>query len=229
MRARDLLIAFLVPLILLFTLYYYGRGPQAYRPEKAVKLMHAGQNLTIVFFGDSITSGFGESNNYVYQFRIRLKGTTAFDRTKIFNEGIPGNTAADGLARVEQSVISHRPNLIYIAFGGNDMKNNIPISQFEGNLREIVRKIQASTTADIILMTTPVFDIPFSKGRVKPFNKSIRKIAKETGVGCIDIYKRYKKEIGWFGSSSEFMQSDHIHPNQKGHQLIFQEIWRTLE
>ena len=196
MRIRDVVIAFSIPLILLSLLYYYARGPQVYRPEKSIKRMHGGQNLTIVFFGDSITSGYGEPNNYVYQFRMRLKGTTAFDRTRIINAGVPGNTAADGLARLNSDVLSQKPDLVYIAFGGNDLKDRVPLSDFEKNLRTMVEKIQQSSHADIILMTTPVFDIPLTSRAVNEYNDVIRKVAKETGVGCLDIYKFWKKKIG---------------------------------
>jgi len=229
MRARDILIAFSLPFILLFVLYFYARGPQVYRPEKSIARMHGGQNLTIVFLGNSITAGYGEQKNYFYQFRMILKGTTAFDRTRVINAGVPGNTSADGLVRLDTDVISQKPDLVYIEFGGNDLRNRVPLSEFENNMRSMVRRIQASGHPDIILMTLPVFDIPLTKKVLEQYNQVIRKVAKETGVGCLDIYKTFKKEIGWTGSASTYMQDDHIHPNEQGHKLIFQQIWRTLE
>ena len=229
MRVRDMLIAFSIPLIMFFVLYHYARGPQVYHPENAMKRFHGGQNLSIIFFGNSITSGYGEPNNFVYQFRLGLKRTTAFDRTVVFNAGIPGNTSADGVARLDSDVISQKPDLVYIEFGGNDLLHHIPLSDFETNMRTMVQRIKDTAHSEIILMTMPVFDVPLTKSAVQQYNDVIRKVAKETNVGCLDIYKTYKDTIGWTGSASEYMQDDHIHPNQKGHKLIFEQIMLTLE
>ncbi len=229
MRVRDVLILLSIPVLLLIGLYYLEQGPQVYHPKNTILKMHSGVNSVIVFFGDSITAGYGEDSNFVYQFRIGLKNTTAFDHTRIFNVGVPGNTMADGLARVDSDVISHSPDLVFIEFGANDLKDRVPLSEFEDNLRTTIRRIQVTTHAEIILMTLPIFDIPLVKGAEEQYNDVIRNVAKDTGVGCLDIYKAYKKEIGWNGSASQFLQEDHIHPNEKGHEIIFKQIWLTVE
>lgn len=229
MRARDMVSAFSLPLIFLITLYFYTRNPVVYRPPNSISKMHSGQNLNIVFFGDSITSGYGEKNNYVYLFRMRLKNTSAFDHTKVFNEGFPGERTADGLLRIDSDVISNKPDLVYILFGGNDLKDRVPLSEFENNLRQMVKRIQDGAHSEIVLMTLPIFDIPLTKNAIKQYNEVIRRVAKDMNIGCLDIYKTYDKQIGWFGSASDYYQTDHIHPNQKGHQLIYQDIWQTLE
>ncbi len=229
MKIRWYVFAFFLPIIFLTLLYLSARGPVYDHPTAFLAKMRGGQHLCIVFLGDSITAGQGEENNYVFQFRKYLKNTTAFDRTQVFNSGIPGDTAAGGLNRLDSTVLNHRPDLVLIAFGGNDLKNKVPVAEFESQLKAMVSKIKSQSKADVILMTTPVFAVPLSEKAIRPYNQAIERVAKETSVSFLDIHKRWAKEIGWFGSSEGFMQDDHIHPNEKGHQLIFQEIAKSLE
>jgi lysophospholipase L1-like esterase len=229
MKARWLVLAFIIPFALLWLLYGVALGPRMDHPVAFQAKMRGGQHLTIVFFGDSITAGQGEEDNYVMLFRKYLKNTSAFDRTLIINAGVPGDTAAGGLNRLEANVINNKPDLVFVAFGGNDLLQKVPVSDFETRLRTMVQKIKDQNHADIVLMTTPMFAVPLSEKAVKPYNKAIRKVAEETHVCFLDIHKRWAKEAGWFGSSEDFMQSDRIHPNARGHRLIFEEICKSLE
>ena len=229
MRIRDYIFALSIPILFVIFLYYYAKEPDIYSPPLTMHKLKSGQSLTIVFFGDSITAGYGVDSSYVYLFRLRLKSTSAFDRTKVVNAGVPGNTAADGLARLDSDVLSQKPDLVYLAFGGNDLKARVPLSEFENILRKMVRRLQSETHSEVIMLTTPVFDIPLISKTTRQYNDVIRKVAKEENVGLLDINKTWKKAIGWRGSAGDYMQDDHIHPNNKGYHLIYVEICRTLE
>src|SRR5262245_17528437 len=69
---------------------------------------------TLVCFGDSLTEGtIGAS--YVERLRERLP------EARLVNAGINGDTTLNLLRRVERDVVPHRPDLIVVLVGLNDV------------------------------------------------------------------------------------------------------------
>ncbi len=227
MRTRDVIILLIVPVAIFTWLYFLIKGPSYDQPARYLEKLKAGRYVSLVFLGDSITFGYGESDNYVYRFRKRLKGSQYFDRTRVYNAGVVGDTAAGGLARLDSTVLIYKPDLVYVAFGGNDLKNRIPVGDFKRDLTSIVRKLQEQG-CDVMVMTMPVFNIPLAGKVCKPYNRAIQEVSKETGAGLVDVNLAYRKEIGWFGDAGKFMQADNIHPNSEGHRIIASQINQSL-
>jgi len=79
---------------------------------------------TIVAFGDSYFSGYGldPENSFPVQFEraLRAKGHKA----RVINAGVPGETIADGLARLDKT-LKTKPDLIILELGANDALRGI--------------------------------------------------------------------------------------------------------
>ena len=76
---------------------------------------------TIVAFGDSITYGVGASQAAAYPSALsRRLGV------EVINAGVPGETSAEGLARLPE-VLELDPWLVIIEFGGNDLLQRRPL------------------------------------------------------------------------------------------------------
>ena len=73
---------------------------------------------SIICFGDSLTYGTGASQGMDYPSQLsRLIGRP------VINAGIPGDTTATALARLDRDVLSLSPRIVLITLGGNDLKN----------------------------------------------------------------------------------------------------------
>jgi lysophospholipase L1-like esterase len=72
----------------------------------------------------------------------------------VINAGVPGNTTADGLARLPDALAEHRPRLVLLCLGGNDMLRRLPETETENNLRLLVRTVRAAG-ADVVLIGVP--------------------------------------------------------------------------
>ncbi|MGQ9457875.1 MAG: SGNH/GDSL hydrolase family protein [Anaerolineae bacterium] len=74
----------------------------------------------VVALGDSNTYGFGLAEEVAYpallEARLRAQGVQA----RVWNVGINGQTALQGLARLERDVLQRRPDAVLVAFGLND-------------------------------------------------------------------------------------------------------------
>ena len=74
---------------------------------------------TIVCLGDSITAGVGSGPGQTYP--ELLAGKLGVD---VINEGVSGDTAAQGLARMDQ-VLADDPWLVIVELGGNDILRDV--------------------------------------------------------------------------------------------------------
>ena len=97
---------------------------------------------TIVCFGDSLTYGTGATRDNAYPAQLsRLIGR------EVINAGVPGETTAAALRRVEE-IIPLKPGVVMITLGGNDLKNGVNRGEAFRNLEQIIRKFQSGRRTD---------------------------------------------------------------------------------
>jgi len=100
---------------------------------------------TIVCLGDSITAGVGRGASPTFPDDLsRLLGAP------VLNAGVPGDTAEQGLARLD-SVLARDPWLVIIELGGNDLLRRVPAKITETALRRIVSRVLAARAVPLLI------------------------------------------------------------------------------
>ncbi|MBV8200863.1 MAG: arylesterase, partial [Acidobacteria bacterium] len=99
----------------------------------------------IVCLGDSITSGVGASEGHAYPDVL-----AASLGREVINDGVPGDTAADGLGRLPQ-VLAQDPWLVIVELGGNDILRQVPSERTEEALDGIVRQLLAARVLPVLV------------------------------------------------------------------------------
>jgi acyl-CoA thioesterase I len=97
----------------------------------------------IVAFGDSLTAGYGADPGDSYPDYLQKDLDQIGYRYHVVNAGISGNTTKDGVDRLPD-VLALKPEVVIVAFGGNDGLRGIPLSYTEKNLDEIIRTLKDS-------------------------------------------------------------------------------------
>jgi lysophospholipase L1-like esterase len=103
------------------------------------ELLAAGTPVTIVCFGDSITGVYdhtGGRRAYPEMLEIALQKAYPKAQVKVVNAGVSGDTTRQALERIEVDVLQHKPQLVTIMFGMNDLVR-IPLDEFKKNMIEI--------------------------------------------------------------------------------------------
>lgn len=163
----------------------------------------------ILCFGDSLTFGTGAGRGMSYP--DQLSGMLG---KLVINSGVPGDTTHTALKRIQEDVLDHRPDIVLITLGGNDLKNGVPVNEAFSNLKRIVEQIQAQGS----LVVLAGIDLPFFG---KGFGGAYRDLADETGSILIpDIFK------GIMGRSK--LMSDRIHPNEKGYKVMAEKFYKKI-
>ena len=201
-------------------------------PLKTAQLLVEGKEpVRIACIGDSITGIYQHSGGkraYPEMLQIALQKIHPQAQTTIHNAGISGDTTTRGLLRLERDVLAHKPHLVTIMFGMNDLVRT-PVADFQNNLREIIRRCRA-IDAEVILCTqnSVVENRKWPRAKVAEFTQAIRDIAQAESLPVADCFAAVedihaKDELEW-----NLLLSDYIHPNMAGHKLFAETIAQTI-
>ncbi len=166
------------------------------------------KNPTIVAFGDSLVSGQGASagKDFVSQLSVLLQ-------RPIINRGVPGETTAQGRARLPE-ITAEGVGTVIVLLGGNDYLKRIPEDETFENLRVIVTTLQSSGSMVVLLgVRGGLFN--------DHYDARFEALAKETDALYVPDVLR-----GLIGDAS--LMSDAVHPNDAGYQRIAQRVFEEL-
>ena len=163
---------------------------------------------TIVCLGDSITSGTGASPAPAYPELL-----TQELGTEVINQGVPGDTAEGGLARVDEALAAD-PWLVVVELGGNDILRRIPPEQTEAALRKILERLLAARVAVMLVE----LDVPFA-GR---YAEIYERLGDDYDVPVLeDTLGDILTDAG--------LKADPIHPNARGHEVLAEALAEEIE
>lgn len=173
----------------------------------------------IVALGDSITAGYGLSRDQAYpnllQERLEAEG---YD-FEVANAGVPGDTTAGGVRRLDW-VLDGEVRVLIVALGGNDGLRGLPVTEMKRNLSTIVeRALERGTRVVLAGMEAPPNQ---GEQYTSQFRETYREIAREYDVVLVPFL------LEGVGGMAELNQRDGIHPNEKGQALIAKQIWDYL-
>ncbi len=174
------------------------------------KLSKLAATDTIVAFGDSLTFGTGASEADSYP--IVLGQLIA---RKVVRAGVPGEVTEGALTRVQEVIDEHKPKLMIVCLGGNDMLRKVNEGQTVSNLRAIIKAIQSQGIA-VVLMGVPK---PALVTSAPPFYEAIAKEFNIPYEGKIITDVLYQRE----------QKSDAIHPNAQGYRRMAEAIAALLK
>lgn len=178
--------------------------------EPAATLPKLGSHDVIVAFGDSLTYGTGADTQAAYPAVL----SALIDRT-VINAGVPGETTSEALTRLPAVLAQHHPKLVLVCLGGNDMLRKVPVSTIEQNLRAIIRTIQTSGAA-VILIGVPE---PALFGGAPAFYATLAEELKLPYEG--EVFNEVLRNPG--------LKSDPIHANAEGYRLVAQRLAELLK
>ncbi len=165
-----------------------------------------GTDDVVLAFGDSITHGVGAaSGGETYpEVLAELIGRP------VVRDGVPGEVTAEGLARLPASLDEHRPKLLLLCLGGNDMLRDVDPGTTEANLREMVELARSRGVA-VVLIAVP------QPRLIGGAAELYRRVADELDVPLED-------EVLVEVLRDNQYKSDMIHPNAQGYRRLAQAL-----
>ena len=216
--------------IVLFLLSFVGLLSAA--PLKTAQLLAAGKEpVRIVCIGDSITGVYYHSGGlraYPEMLQIALQKIHPQAQVTVRNAGISGDTTTGGLKRLDRDVLAHKPHLVTIMFGMNDLVRT-PMADFQNNLREIIRRCRAIGAEVVLCTQNSIVESPQRPGaKLAEFTQAIRDIAKAESLPVADCFAAFEAVHARDALEWNLLLSDPIHPNMAGHKLFAETIAQTI-
>lgn len=159
----------------------------------------------ILAFGDSLTAGTGAAENESYP--AVLAGLLG---CKVVNAGVPGEVSQDGAERLPGLLKRHKPALVLLCHGGNDMLQNVSDAVIARNVQTMVEAAQ-DVGADVVLLGVP---------RPGLFLKAPPFYAEVAETRRIPYEAKALSEI----LATRSLKSDTIHPNAEGYRELARRV-----
>lgn len=187
----------------LLTLLAAGCGSEPRLPPLAV-------DATVLAFGDSLTHGTGASAGEDYPAQLQMQ-----IGRRVINAGVPGETSADGLARLPRALEEHRPALVILCLGGNDFLRQLDPALTRANLDRMIAMIRAGGIP-LVLVAVPQAKLLGSNDPVYDELARQHKLVIEDEVLDDVLHDRDLK-------------SDPIHPNALGYRRMAEALAELLK
>lgn len=176
----------------------------------------------ILFFGDSITAGYGIDKEDAFPALIQQKIDSLDWSFKAVNGGSSGETSAGGLTRIDW-VLRQPVSVFVLELGGNDGLRGIDLDVTKENLQDIIDKVEDKYPDAKIIITGMQVPPNLGSDYTTRFKEIYPELAEENNTELIPYF------LDELGGDSELMQSDGIHPTEEGHQLLAEKVWEVLK
>jgi acyl-CoA thioesterase I len=181
------------------------------------------KSKNIIFFGNSLTAGYGLDPSEAFPARIQDRIDSLNLPYNVVNAGVSGETSAGGNSRVQWILQQQPVDIFVLELGANDGLRGLPVDQTKKNLQAIIDKVKKTyPEAQIILagmQLPPSLGLEYSAsfGRVFP------DLAKENNIPLIPFI------LEGVGGEAGLNLQDGIHPTAEGHRILAENVWRELQ
>jgi acyl-CoA thioesterase-1 len=148
-----------------------------------------------------------------------------------------GEDSANVLRNLDEWVIKERPDIVHLNAGLHDLKltgtaYQVPITEYERNLRAILEALRKGTSARVIFATsTPILDALHAQRKagfdrieadVRRYNAAAVGVMKEKGVPVNDLHQLVEDR------GTSLMAGDGTHYTDAGYQVLAAAVARSI-
>ena len=179
---------------------------------------------TIVFFGDSLTFGYGldDPEAEAYPALIQQKIEAAHLPYRVVNAGLSGETSAGGLRRVDW-ILRQPIDVFVLALGANDGLRGIAPAVTAENLAGIVARVRAKYPAAQIVLAGMLMPPSMGPEYARDFAAIYPSLAQKAHLTLIPFL------LEGVAGRDELNQADRIHPTAAGHVIVAATVWKSLQ
>jgi|SRR5665213_714335 len=183
----------------------------------------ASSSKTILFFGDSLTAGYGlDDPSEAFPGVVQNKIDSAKLPYKVVNAGVSGETTAGGKGRINW-VLKQKVDVFVLELGANDGLRGIPVTETAGNLQSIIDTVKARyPKAKLVLLgmqVPPNMGAAYANG----FKDIFPMLAAKNHIALVPFLL---KGVGGIPSLN---QHDGIHPTAEGAKIVGNNVWQVLK
>lgn len=182
--------------------------------------IEAAHAKSLIFLGDSLTEGYGVAQEAAFPQIIREKFKKDKSDWVITASGSSGSTSASTLSRLKW-INKNKPDVVFILMGSNDGLRGLKVADTEKNLDEAL--VWASSQKIRVILGQLHVPPNYGDDYAKKFSEMFPRLAKKHKVALAPFL------LNDVAGQSKLNQPDGIHPNEKGHAIIAENIYKYLK
>ena len=210
-------------IIMLFSACTENKKPAANdQNNTAKKPATVTKKKTIVFFGNSLTAGYGVSPSEAFPAIIQKRIDSLGLPYHVINAGVSGETSSGGKTRIDW-ILREPIDIFILELGANDGLRGTQLSETKKNLQDIIDKVKAKYPDTKLVFAG--MEIPPNMGQAytTEFRNIYTDLAAKNKMTLIPFL------LAGVGGEPELNQADGIHPTAEGHLIVAENVWRVLE
>lgn len=176
----------------------------------------------IVFFGDSLTAGYGLDTKEAFPAVIQQIVDSLNLNYTVINAGLSGETTASGKNRLDW-VLNQKADVFILELGANDGLRGIPLTETRQNLQDIIDSVREKNPDMVIILAG--MQIPPNMGQeyTAEFRRIFPELADKNEALIIPFL------LDNVAGIPELNQVDGIHPTVEGQKIVADNVWEVLE
>ncbi len=182
----------------------------------------ANNSKTILFYGNSLTAGYGVGLENAFPAQIEKKLDSLKLDYAVINAGVSGETTAGGLSRLNW-VLNQKPDVFVLELGANDGLRGIPLTETKANLQKIIDLVWAKNPDTKIILAGMQIPPNMGQAYTAEFKTLWRDLATANDIKLIPFL------LDGVGGIPEMNQADGIHPTEAGHRVLANNVWVVLK
>lgn len=181
----------------------------------------ASEEKVILFFGDSLTAGYGLELEEAFPALVQHRLDSLNLSYTTINSGVSGETTAGGLNRLDW-ILNQKVDVFVLELGANDGLRGIPLNQTRANLQAMIDLVKKKNHETKIILAG--MQIPPNMGPeyTKEFREIFPKLAKENNIPLIPFL------LEDVAGNPKLNLEDGIHPTAEGHRIVMENVWKVL-
>ena len=178
---------------------------------------------TILFFGNSLTAGYGlDDVSESFPSLIQDKIDSLHLSYKTINGGVSGETSAGGNSRIN-FLLKQRIDVFVLELGANDGLRGISPNETIENLQSIIDKVKTKyPEAKLVLLG---MQVPPNLGKdyTNRFKEIYPNLAAKNNMALVPFL------LEGVGGVASLNQADGIHPTAAGDKIVAENVWKVLK
>lgn len=182
----------------------------------------AAETKTMLFFGDSLTAGYGLDPDEAFPALIQRKLEASGRAWRVVNAGLSGETTAGGLRRLDW-ILRQPVDIFVIELGGNDGLRGIDPQNSRSNLETMIKRIRERYPNVKVVLAGMQMPTNMGPEYTREFAAMYPDLAQKLPITLIPFL------LEGVGGVPELNLPDGIHPTAEGHKIVAETVWRALQ
>ncbi|HEX2532810.1 MAG TPA: arylesterase [Chitinophagaceae bacterium] len=223
MKQINFLLGFIGALVLTVSCNNGGKAEQpAATKDSAGASAPAAKEKTILFFGNSLTAGYGLDPSQAFPALIQRRIDSLGLPYNVVNAGVSGETSSGGNSRVGW-ILKQPVDVFVLELGANDGLRGVPVAETRKNLQAIIDQVRAKYPQARLVLAG--MQVPPNMGAdyAAAFRDLYPGLAEANNMALIPFL------LQGVGGERKLNLEDGIHPTAEGHKIVAENVWSVLK